>query len=227
MHNWPGLAAGQFAVHDTAVMAAVRTLKIVITGKGGHAAMPQQTVDPVLVGSYVITALQSIISRNMAPVDSAVISITQVNAGFTHNVIPDEMKLTGTLRFFNSEHGVMLIRRIREVVESVCSSFGATGELKVIGDYPATINTPVEAKHCAEAANKVVGSENVQRNLPPSMAAEDFGYMLEALPGAYIWIGNGEGEGGCMLHNAHYDFNDDVSALGASYWVQLVQDRLS
>lgn len=227
MHNWPGLAAGQFAVHDTAVMAAVRTLKIVITGKGGHAAMPQQTVDPVLVGSYVITALQSIISRNMAPVDSAVISITQVNAGFTHNVIPDEMKLTGTLRFFNSEHGVMLIRRIREVVESVCSSFGATGELKVIGDYPATINTPAEAQHCAEAANKVVGSENVQRNLPPSMAAEDFGYMLEALPGAYIWIGNGEGEGGCMLHNAHYDFNDDVSALGASYWVQLVQDRLS
>jgi len=227
MHNWPGLPAGQFAVHDTAVMAAVRTLKITITGKGGHAAMPEQTVDPILVGSHVITALHSIISRNLAPTNSAVISITKTQAGFAHNVIPDEMKLTGTLRFFNPEQGIMLIKRIRDIVESTCASFGATGELNVAGDYPATINTPPQAQQCAIAAADVVGTEQVQRNLPPSMAAEDFGYMLEELPGAYIWIGNGEGKGGCMLHNAHYDFNDDVSALGASYWVKLVQNRLN
>lgn len=227
MHNWPELPAGQFAVHDTAVMAAVRTLKILITGKGGHAAMPEQTVDPVLIGSHVITALQSIVSRNLAPTQSAVVSITKVEAGHTHNVIPDEMHLTGTLRFYEKEQGIMLIRRIRELVESICCGFGATGELTVIGDYPATINTPPEAQRSAAAAAKVVGDDNVLRNIPPSMAAEDFGYMLDVLPGSYIWIGNGEGKGGCMLHNAHYDFNDDVSALGASYWVQLVQDRLA
>lgn len=226
MHNWPGLAAGQFAVHDTAVMSAVRTLQITITGKGGHAAMPHQTVDPILVGSHIITALQSIVSRNLSPTHSAVVSITHITAGHTHNVIPDEMYLKGTLRFFEKEQGIMLIRRIRELVESICASFGATGEFNVVGDYPATINTPPEAKKCAQAAASIVGIDNVQRTLPPSMAAEDFGYMLEARPGAYIWIGNGEGEGGCMLHNAHYDFNDDVSALGASYWVELVKQRL-
>ena len=227
MHNWPGLPAGQFAVHDTNVMAAVRTLEITITGKGGHAAIPHNTIDPVVIGAQLITALQTVVSRNMSPLEAAVISITTTEAGFAHNVIPDVMKLGGTLRFYQAEHGEMLLRRIQELVETIPASFGATGEFKIIGNpYPATINTPENAAYSAEAAAQVVGVENVQRKLPPSMAAEDFGYMLEELPGAYIWVGNGEGEGGCMLHNALYDFNDEVSPLGSSYWVELVNNRL-
>ena len=218
MHNWPGLPAGQFAVHDTNVMAAVRTLEITITGNGGHAAMPHNTIDPVVIGAQLITALQTVVSRNMSPLESAVISITTTEAGFAHNVIPDVMKLGGTLRFYQAEHGEMLLKRIQELVETISASFGATGEFKVVGNpYPATINTPEHAVYSAEAAAAVVGSENVQRTLPPSMAAEDFGYMLEELPGTYIWVGNGEGEGGCMLHNALYDFNDEVSP-----WVELL-----
>ena len=227
MHNWPGLPAGQFAVHDTNVMAAVRTLEITITGKGGHAAIPHHTIDPVVIGAQLITALQTIVSRNMSPLEAAVISITTTEAGFTNNVIPDVMKLGGTLRFYNPEHGKMLLKRIQELVETIPASFGAKGEFKLVDKpYPATINTPQEAGYAAEAAATVVGMDNVQRKLPASMAAEDFGFMLEALPGAYIWVGNGEGEGGCMLHNALYDFNDEVSQLGASYWVKLVQNRL-
>ena len=227
MHNWPGLPAGQFAVHDTNVMAAVRTLEITITGKGGHAAMPHNTIDPVVIGAQLITALQTVVSRNMSPLESAVISITTTEAGFAHNVIPNVMKLGGTLRFYQTEHGEMLLKRIQELVETIPASFGATGDFKVVGNpYPATINTPDHAAFSAEAAAVVVGTENVQRKLPPSMAAEDFGYMLEELPGAYIWVGNGEGEGGCMLHNALYDFNDEVSPLGSSYWVELVKHRL-
>jgi len=228
MHNWPGLPAGQFAVHDTNVMAAVRTLAITITGKGGHAAIPHNTIDPVVIGAQLITALQTVISRNMSPLEAAVISITQTAAGSANNVIPDVMTLGGTLRFYQAEHGEMLLERIQTLVETIPASFGATGKLEITGEpYPATINTPEHAAYSAAAASVVVGSDNVQRRLPPSMAAEDFGYMLEALPGAYIWVGNGEGEGGCMLHNALYDFNDEVSPLGSSYWVELVKNRLS
>ena len=227
MHNWPGLPAGQFAVHDSNVMAAVESLKITITGKGGHAAIPNNTIDPVIVGAQLITALQTVVSRNMSPLDAAVISITQTEAGAATNVIPDVMTLGGTLRYYNPEHGEMLLQRIQELVERIPESFGANGKLEVIkGGYPATINTQKQAGYAADAAAVVAGIENVQRKLPASMAAEDFGYMLAALPGAYIWIGNGEGEGGCMLHNALYDFNDEVSSLGASYWVELVRNRL-
>lgn len=227
MHNWPGLAAGQFAVHDTAVMAAVRTFDITITGFGGHAAMPDKVIDPIVASAQLITALQSIISRNNSPFKSAVLSITQINAGHAYNVIPDDVHIAGTLRYYNAEDGEMILKRINEVVNGTCTSFGTTGKFELADHYPATINTPEQAGYAAQAASDVVGTENVQRNLSPSMAAEDFGYMLEALPGAYIWIGNGEGEGGCMLHNAHYDFNDDVSHVGASYWVKLVQNRLA
>ncbi len=231
MHNWPGLAVGKFAVHDSAVMAAEETIHITVTGKGGHAAMPDQVIDPVLAGAHVITALQSIVSRNVAPTQAAVISISMVQAGSIANVIPNTIELTGTLRYFEPEVGTMVKQRMQKVVENISEAMGTTGTLSFSEGYPATINTPEYAQKCADSAAKIVGKDNVLRDLAPSMGAEDFSFILNANRGAYIWIGNGEvpegqPEGGCMLHNTQYDFNDEISASGASYWVQLVKDIL-
>ena len=235
MHNWPGLAAGKFAIHDTNVMAAVETINITVTGKGGHAAMPDQIIDPILTGAQLITALQSVVSRNLSPVESAVISITIVEAGFTHNVIPNTLQLTGTLRYFQPEVGTKVKERMQTLVDHTCKAMGATGKLRFEKGYPATINTPKHAKICAEATRQLVPTENVLRDMPPSMGAEDFSFLLNACEGAYIWIGNGilnketpdnQTGSNCMLHNTQYDFNDEVSALGASYWVQLVRGIL-
>ncbi len=231
MHNWPGMAEGQFAVHDAAVMAANETLKISIKGKGGHAAMPDQCVDPVVIGAQIITALQSVVSRNVAPLDSAVVSITMVDAGFVSNVIPNDMNLTGSLRYFSTEVGNEVKAKIKKIVEGISHSMGATATFSSTPNYPATVNTPKHAELCATAAAEVVGSNNVLRNEKPSMGSEDFSFLLNASEGAYIWIGNGlvpeDGpEGGCMLHNTEYDFNDEILPLGSSYWVQLVQGIL-
>ena len=231
MHNWPGMAEGQFAVHDTAVMAANETLKISIKGKGGHAAMPDQCVDPVVIGAQIITALQSVVSRNVAPLDSAVVSITMLDAGFVSNVIPNDMNLTGSLRYFSTDVGNEVKAKIKKIVEGISHSMGATATFSSTPNYPATVNTPKHAEICANAAAEVVGSSNVLRNEKPSMGSEDFSFLLNASEGAYIWIGNGlvpeDGpEGGCMLHNTEYDFNDEILPLGSSYWVQLVQGIL-
>ena len=231
MHNWPGMAEGQFAVHDTAVMAANETLKISIKGKGGHAAMPDQCVDPVVIGAQIITALQSVVSRNVAPLDSAVVSITMLDAGFVSNVIPNDMNLTGSLRYFSTDVGNEVKAKIKKIVEGISHSMGATATFSSTPNYPATVNTPKHAELCANAAAEVVGSGNVLRNEEPSMGSEDFSFLLNASEGAYIWIGNGlvpeDGpEGGCMLHNTEYDFNDEILPLGSSYWVQLVQGIL-
>ena len=231
MHNWPGLAEGQFAVHDTAVMAANETLKITIKGKGGHAAMPDQCVDPIMIGAQVISALQSVVSRSVAPLDSAVISITMVDAGFVSNVIPNEMNLTGSLRYFKSEVGEEVKEKIKNIAQGISQSMGATATFSSIPNYPATVNTPKHAQLCAQAAEKVVGEEDVLRNEKPSMGSEDFSFLLNASEGAYIWIGNGlvpedSPEGGCMLHNTQYDFNDEILPTGSSYWVELVRSLL-
>ena len=231
MHNWPGMAEGQFAVHDTAVMAANETLKISIKGKGGHAAMPDQCVDPVVIGAQIITALQTVVSRNVAPLDSAVVSITMLDAGFVSNVIPNDMNLTGSLRYFSTDVGNEVKAKIKKIVEGISHSMGATATFSSTPNYPATVNTPKHAELCANAAAEVVGSGNVLRNEKPSMGSEDFSFLLNASEGAYIWIGNGlvpeDGpEGGCMLHNTEYDFNDEILPLGSSYWVQLVQGIL-
>ena len=231
MHNWPGMAEGQFAVHDTAVMAANETLKISIKGKGGHAAMSDQCVDPVVIGAQIITALQSVVSRNVAPLDSAVVSITMLDAGFVSNVIPNDMNLTGSLRYFSTDVGNEVKAKIKKIVEGISHSMGATATFSSTPNYPATVNTPKHAELCANAAAEVVGSSNVLRNEKPSMGSEDFSFLLNASEGAYIWIGNGlvpeDGpEGGCMLHNTEYDFNDEILPLGSSYWVQLVQGIL-
>ena len=231
MHNWPGMAEGQFAVHDTAVMAANETLKMTIKGKGGHAAMPDQCVDPIVIGAQIITAIQSVVSRNVAPLDSAVVSVTMVDAGFVSNVIPNEMNLTGSLRYFKSEVGDDVKKKIKTIAEGISQSMGATASFSSVPNYPATVNTPKHAKLCASAAEVVVGSTNVLRNEKPSMGSEDFSFLLNASEGAYIWIGNGlvpeDGpEGGCMLHNTQYDFNDEILPLGSSYWVELVKGIL-
>jgi len=231
MHNWPGMAEGQFAVHDTAVMAANETLKITIKGKGGHAAMPDQCVDPIVIGAQIITAIQSVVSRNVAPLDSAVVSVTMVDAGFVSNVIPNEMNLTGSLRYFKSEVGNDVKKKIKTIAEGISQSMGATASFSSVPNYPATVNTPKHAKLCASAAEVVVGRTNVLRNEKPSMGSEDFSFLLNASEGAYIWIGNGlvpeDGpEGGCMLHNTQYDFNDEILPLGSSYWVELVKGIL-
>ncbi|MCK5897233.1 MAG: M20/M25/M40 family metallo-hydrolase, partial [Cocleimonas sp.] len=209
------------------VMAATDTFYITINGNGGHAAMPHQTIDPIITGAHIVTALQSIVARNISPVASAVISVTTINAGKATNVIPNQLTLAGTLRYFDNTVGDQTKQRIETLVENICKSMGATGETQFELGYPATINTPKLAQNCALATQALVGENAVQRNSPPSMGAEDFSYMLNACQGAYIWIGNGEGEGGCMLHNSHYDFNDDILPLGASYWVKLVETVLS
>ena len=228
MHNWPGLAEGQFAVHDTAVMAANETLKITIKGKGGHAAMPDQCIDPIMIGSQVVTALQSVVSRTVAPLDAAVISITMVDAGFVSNVIPNEMNLTGSLRYFKTEVGDEVKNKIESIAKGISESMGATATFSSTPNYPATVNTPKHAQLCAQAAEKVVGKKNVLRNEKPSMGSEDFSFLLNASEGAYIWIGNrlvpeDSPEGGCMLHNTQYDFNDEILPVGSSYWVELVR----
>lgn len=227
MHNWPGLPAGQFAVHSTAVMAAVDTIKITMTGKGGHAAMPDQTIDPVLISAHVIAALQSIVSRNLSPFQSAIISITMLKGSDASNVIPHEVNLQGTLRYFDAETGDFVKAKIINLAQGISRAAGGEASVEFVAGYPATINIPEHATYCVDAASAVVGMAAVQQDLHPSMGAEDFSYMLQACPGAYIWIGNGEGQGGCMLHNDYYDFNNDILPLGASYWVELVQRRLN
>ena len=231
MHNFPGIPEGQFAVHETAVMAANETLNINITGKGGHAAMPDKCIDPVVVGAQIISALQSVVARNVAPLNSAVVSITMVNAGTVSNVVPDDMQLTGSLRYFSKEVGDEVKEKIKNIVEGVSQSMGASATFESVPNYPATINTPKHAKVCANAAAMVVGENNVLRNEQPTMGSEDFAFLLNASEGAYIWIGNGlvpedSPKGGCLLHNTQYDFNDEILPIGASYWIQLVKNIL-
>jgi len=231
MHNFPGIAEGQFAVHETAVMAANETLNINIMGKGGHAAMPDKCIDPVVVGAQIISALQSVVARNVAPLNSAVVSITMVNAGTVSNVVPDDMQLTGSLRYFSKQVGDEVKEKIKNIVEGVSQSMGASATFESVPNYPATINTPKHAEVCANAAAMVVGENNVLRNEQPTMGSEDFAFLLNASEGAYIWIGNGlvpedSPKGGCMLHNTQYDFNDEILPIGASYWIQLVKNIL-
>ena len=226
MHNWPGLTAGTFAVHDGPVMASMDKFYIEITGQGGHAAMPHLGSDPVLVAGHLITALQSIVSRNLDPQQSGVVSVTTMHGGHAHNVIPESIKLSGTCRSFSPEIQDLLQDRIQQQVDHICAAFGAKGELDYQRHYPATINHPKHSAICEEVASDVVGEGGVVTNLTPSMGAEDFAFMLLERPGAYIWLGNGCAEGGKGLHNPYYDFNDDILPIGANFWVELVNSQL-
>ncbi|MGB0126464.1 MAG: M20 aminoacylase family protein, partial [Rhodocyclaceae bacterium] len=227
MHNWPGLPLGQFAVHSGPVMAGSDGFEITIHGRGGHAAMPHQTADCVAAGAALVQALQTVVSRNVPPLESAVVSVTQFHAGDAYNVVPKTATLCGTGRAFKPEIQDLVETSMRRICAGIGAAFGVDIEFRYDRGYPPTINAADHAAICRDAASCVVGASNVLTDLPPTMGAEDFSYMLQALPGCYVWIGNGPGEGGCTLHSPHYDFNDDALPIGAAYWVRLVEHVLA
>ena len=225
LHNWPGLPAGKVGINPGPMMAASDRFEIVIEGRGGHGAHPYLTIDPVVVAGQIITATQSIVARNVNPLDSAVVSICSVQAGHpgAMSVIPREARLVGTVRTFRRTVQEMVETRLRELSTSIAAAFGATATLKYERIYPATINTPREANFVADVATAMLGKENVIRDLTPSMGAEDFSFMLQGRPGAYFRLGQGGAESGCFLHNSNYDFNDAVIPLGAGIMASLVE----
>ena len=228
LHNWPGMPAGTFGVGSGPIMAAADMFDLTINGRGGHAAFPDQCIDPIVVASQVVSALQTITSRNTHPVDSVVITVTQIHAGDAYNVIPDSVRMHGTVRTFQTETRAKIPSSMLRVAEGVCAAYGTTCELNYMSGYPTTINSVPETEISAKAVVDLLGEDKIILNPTPSMGAEDFSYMLEARPGCYVWlgIGPGKGEAGCMLHSSRYDFNDDVLPTGASYWVKLVENEL-
>jgi hippurate hydrolase len=224
MHNWPGLPVGEFAVAPGPMMAARDNFEITIQGRGAHAAMPHQGVDPVVVGAQIVLALQTITSRNLDPQEALVVSVTQFHAGDAFNVIPDSIVLRGTCRVFNPEIQQTLEDRIRRIADGVCAAFGANAQLNYMKGYPATVNDAGQAEVAAKVAERVAGQGRVDRNPKPAMGAEDFSYMLNERPGAYIWAGNGDTAG---VHHPEYDFNDELLTHGASYWATLVETQLA
>lgn len=229
MHNWPSLAPGKLAVRPGPVMAAADRITIKVEGRGGHGAHPYLAVDPVLVGAHIITAVQSIVSRNVSPIDSAVISLCSVQAGNpgAMSVIPREAEIVGTVRTFKLETQNMVEARLKTLIESVAEGFGAKATLHYERVYPPTINSPAEAEFGANVARELVGAENFIPDLDPSMGAEDFSFMLLEKPGAYFRIGQGGGEAGCFLHNTRFDFNDNILPLGAALLSRLSERWLA
>lgn len=227
MHNWPGLKPGTFGIRHSAMMASADRITIEITGKGGHGAHPYLAVDPVLVAAHIITAVQSIVSRNVRPIDTAVISLCAMNAGDLHamSVIPGKATLVGTVRTFRPEVQDMVEKRLSELCSAVALGFGAQATVHYERIYPATINTARETDFAADVAESLVGAENVVRDMDPSMGAEDFSFMLQVKPGAYMRIGQG-GEGSCMLHMSRYDFNDEILPLGSALHASLVEQAM-
>jgi hippurate hydrolase len=227
MHNRPGLAVGKFQIRPGAMMAGGAFFDIAITGRGAHGARPESGVDPVLVGSHTTTALQSIVARNVRPVDTVVVSVTQIHGGDAYNVIPEKAVLRGTVRCFSTASMDLVEERMRRIAEGVAGGFGATAELDFRRLFPPLVNAADETRFIADCAADLVGEDNVNRNAGLVMASEDFSYMLERVPGAYIQIGNGDGEGGCEVHNPGYDFNDAAIPYGAALFSRLVEKRLA
>ncbi len=227
MHNWPGMEVGEFAVRPGPMMAAFDVFEMTVRGQGTHAAMPHLGVDPVVAASEIVGALQTIASRATDPLEAVVVSVTQLHAGDTWNVIPEEVSIRGTARAFRDEVQDAIEPAIRRIGEGICAAHGAELEMRYERRYPATVNCEAEAEIAARAAAEVAGPAKVDRDPTPCMGAEDFAFMLGERPGAYMWIGNGPGEGGCILHNPNYDFNDEILPLGASYWARLVETTLA
>ncbi|MBA8900238.1 M20 aminoacylase family protein [Phyllobacterium sp. P30BS-XVII] len=223
MHNIPGLPIGQFAIRKGPIMAATDEFTITIEGRGGHAAQPHRTIDPVVIGAQLVNALQTIVSRGTDPLDSVVLSVTKFHAGDAHNIIPQKAELAGTVRTLRPEMRDFAEKRLREVAEGVAVALGAVAKLEYDRNYPVTFNHDQETEFAARTAQSVAGNNAVNQDVAPMMAGEDFSYMLEARPGAFMFIGNGES---ASLHNPAYDFNDDVIPHGISYWVQLAESAL-
>ncbi len=226
MHNWPGMPVGKFALRSGPMMAAFDIFEITVKGKGAHAALPHLGVDPVIAAAQIVTGLQTITSRNTHPLEAAVVSVTQIHGGDTWNVIPDEVVLRGTTRSFKPELQDAIEAGIRRIAEGVASAMGASVAVRYERRYPPTVNSVAEAAVAASIASEVVGEANVDRELSPTMGSEDFAFMLQARPGAYVFIGNGPSNG-AGLHNPRYDFNDAILPIGASYWARLVERVLA
>jgi hippurate hydrolase len=227
LHNWPGLPVGEAAVRAGPMMASYDIFEIIVTGRGGHAAMPHLTIDPIATASHLVQALQAIVSRNTSPLDSVVISVTQIFAGDTWNVIPEEATLRGTVRTLRPEIQDAVEAHIHRVVSMTAAATGASATVRYERRYPATINNRTEAEIAANALAKVVGEDRVHLNLPPSMGAEDFAFMLNQVHGAYLFLGNGPLEDGRTLHSPQYDFNDELIPIGATFWSNLVETALA
>ncbi len=227
MHNRPGLSLGQFAVRAGPMMAGGAFFDIRITGKGAHAARPEAGIDPVLVAAHITIALQSIVSRNVRPLDAAVLSVTKIIGGDAYNVIPQTAQLAGTVRAFTREVMTLIESAMRRVVKGTAEAYGATAEIDFRVTFAPTVNDVKEAAFAAGVCAEVVGENNVNRNPNLIAASEDFSFMLEKVPGCYFNIGNGAGEGACEVHNPAYDFNDGALALGASVFARIVETRLA
>ncbi len=229
LHNWPELPLGTFGVNSGPMMAAVDEFDITIKGKGGHAASPHLTIDPVVISAQFITAVQTIISRSTDPVDKALISITKINAGTAYNVIDDQVKMGGTIRTFRKETRSYIEKRLREICSGIAEAHGA--EIKIVFDlvnkYPPTINSKKESIFAANVAKDLVGEDKVITDIDPSMGGEDFSYLLEEKPGSYLYIGQGDDEHKAHLHTTKYDFNDNLLPVGVNFWVELVKKYFS
>lgn len=234
MHNWPDYAAGEFAVRAGPMMASSNTFTLTIRGRGGHGGQPNHTVDPVMTAVQIAQSWQTIITRNKAPVDTAVLSITQIHAGSAFNVVPDDAILAGTVRTFTTETLDLIEKRMREIAEHTAAAFHCQVEFDFQRNYPPLLNHAAETAFAVDVMESLVGKDHVFSNAEPTMTAEDFSFMLEQKPGCYVFIGNGSGEhrdaghgnGPCRLHNPSFDFNDAVLPLGMSYWIKLAEKYL-
>ncbi len=235
MHNWPGMPMGTFGVVAGPMMASSNEFRVVVKGKGCHAAQPHRGVDPVMVAVQIAQSWQTIISREKSPLDTAVLSITQIHAGSATNVIPDEAVLIGTVRTFTTPVLDLIEQRMGEIARHCAAGFNATVDFQFKRNYPPLVNHARETAFAVEAMTAVVGADKVNADTEPTMGAEDFAFMLQEKPGCYVFIGNGEGDhragghglGPCQLHNASYDFNDNLLPIGASYWVRLAEMQLA
>ena len=224
MHNMPGIALGEFAIRVGGIMAGTDQFVIEIEGHGGHAAMPHLAVDPVIVSAHIVTGLQTLVSRNVDPIRSAVLSVTTVNAGTAFNVIPRTAQLKGTVRTLDEDVRTQMEEGIKRLAPSLAQAFGATATVKWLRGYPVTVNAPDQTDFAAEVAREIAGNERVNADVDPTMGGEDFAYMLNARPGSYIFLGNGQSSD---LHTDTYDFNDNAIPLGVSYWVRLAETALA
>ncbi len=224
LHNWPGMPAGYMGMKSGPIMASFDTFEMTVTGKGGHAAMPHEGVDTIVTAAAIVTALQTISSRNTHPADAVVVSVTQFHGGDTWNVIPEQVVLRGTARAFSSQVQDAIEPAIKRVANGVCAAHGAVMELSYTRCYPPTINVPEHTDISIAAARRLIGDDKIFTDRKPSMGAEDFSFLLNERPGSYVWLGAGEDQ--ANLHNPAYDFNDEILPLGAAYWTSLVEETL-
>jgi amidohydrolase len=234
MHNWPGMAAGKFGVTPGPMMASSNEFEVIVKGKGSHAAQPHKSIDPVMIAVQLAQSWQTIVARNINPNDPAVLSITQIHSGSATNVIPDEATLIGTVRTFSVEVLDLIEQRMRDIAQHTVAAFGAEVDFRFHRNYPPLINHPEQTAFAVGVMQAMSGVDNVDATVEPTMGAEDFAFMLQHKPGCYVFLGNGmgghrdsgHGLGPCNLHNASYDFNDELLPIGASYWVNLAEAYL-